>query len=311
MKIYRHIDEFHVENPILTIGSFDGVHLGHLKIINRLKEIANEKKGESVIFTFYPHPRLVLFPEEGNLRLLTTLHEKIRLFERAGIDHLIIYPFSREFSQLTYEDFVKTILVDSLKIKTLVVGYDHKFGKNREGSFSMLQDLSDQFNFQLEKLDVLLIDDINISSTKIRNSLQDGNVKRANKYLGYSYTLHGTVIEGQQLGRRIQFPTANVQASDPTKLIPGHGVYAVFVNIEDGRYQGMLNIGTRPTVNQNADNRSIEVHILGFDGNLYGKELELEFVEKIRDEQKFASIEDLRAQLEMDKQTVVDRLDNQ
>lgn len=311
MKIYRDIDEFQVENPILTIGSFDGVHQGHLKIINRLKEIARENNGESVIFTFYPHPRLVLFPEEGNLRLLTTLNEKIRLFERAGIDHLIIYPFTREFSQLTYSDFVKNVLVDSLKIKTLVVGYDHKFGKNREGSFSMLQDLSDQLNFQLEKLDVLLIDDINISSTKIRDSLQDGNVKRANKYLGYSYTLHGTVVEGQKLGRRIQFPTANVQASDPNKLIPGHGVYAVFVNTEGKRYRGMLNIGTRPTVNQNADNRSIEVHILGFDGNLYGKELELEFVEKIREEQKFASIDDLRTQLEMDRQTVLISLANQ
>jgi riboflavin kinase/FMN adenylyltransferase len=308
MKIYRDIDEFHVENPILTIGSFDGVHLGHLKIINRLKEIAKQENGESVIFTFYPHPRLVLFPEEDNLRLLTTLNEKIRLFGRAGIDHLIIYPFTREFSQLTYADFVKDILVDSLRIKTLVVGYDHKFGKNREGSFVMLRDLSAQLNFQLEKLDVLLIDDINISSTKVRDALQEGNVQRANKYLGYAYTLHGTVIEGQKLGRRIQFPTANVLASDPNKLIPGHGVYAVYVNVEDSRYRGMLNIGTRPTVNQNADNRSIEVHILGFEGNLYGKELELEFIEKIREEQKFASIDDLRTQLEKDRQTVLTRL---
>ncbi|PTN07249.1 bifunctional riboflavin kinase/FAD synthetase [Mangrovibacterium marinum] len=308
MKIYRDINQFDVENPILTIGSFDGVHQGHLKIIDRLKEIAREKKGESVIFTFYPHPRLVLFPEEGNLRLLTTLNEKIRLFERAGIDHLIIFPFTKEFSQLTYTEFVKNILVDTLHIQTLVVGYDHKFGKNREGSFEMLQDLSQELNFQLEKLDVLLIDDINISSTKVRNSLQEGNVQRANRYLGYSYTLHGTVVEGQKLGRKIQFPTANVQASDPYKLIPGHGVYAVFVQVADSRFRGMLNIGTRPTVNQNADNRSIEVHILGFDGNLYGREIELEFVEKIRDEQKFASVDDLRLQLEKDKQTVLSRL---
>jgi len=304
MKIYRDINDFSVENSILTIGSFDGVHLGHVKIISRLQEIAKQKKGESVIFTFYPHPRLVLFPNEGNLRLLTTLNEKIRLFEKAGIDHLIIYPFTRAFSELTYTDFVHDILVEKLKIKTLVVGYDHKFGKNREGSFGMLQELSSAFNFQLEKLDVLLMDDINVSSTKIRNSLQEGKVDRANTYLGYPYTLHGKVVEGQKIGRRIQFPTANIEASDPHKLIPAFGVYAVFVNVEGSRYKGMLNIGTRPTVNQNADHRSVEVHILDFDGDLYHKEIELEFIGKIRDERKFASIDQLRSQLEEDKQVI-------
>ncbi|WP_163709681.1 bifunctional riboflavin kinase/FAD synthetase [Mangrovibacterium lignilyticum] len=308
MKIYRDINDFHVENPILTIGSFDGVHEGHFKIINRLREIAEEKKGESVIFTFYPHPRLVLFPEEKNLRLLTTLNEKVRLFEKAGIDHLIIYPFTKIFSELSYTDFVHTILVEKLRIKTLVVGYDHKFGKNREGSYSMLQGLSEAFNFELEKLDVLLMDDVNISSTKIRESLQEGDVKLANKYLGYPYTLHGTVVEGQKLGRKIQFPTANIEASDPNKLIPGYGVYAVFVNIAGERYIGMLNIGTRPTVNNNADNRSIEVHILQFDGNLYDHEIELEFIQKIRNEKKFASIDELRAQLEEDKSVIIQKL---
>ena len=308
MKIYRDIDDFHVKNPILTIGSFDGVHLGHVKIIKRLKEIANQKKGESVIFTFYPHPRLILFPEEGNLRLLTTLSEKIRLFEKAGIDHLIIYPFTKEFSELAYTDFVYEILVSKLRIKTLVVGYDHKFGRNREGSFTMLQRLSLAFKFQLEKLDVLLIDDINISSTKIRDSLQKGNIERANKYLGYSYTLHGKVVEGQKLGRKIQFPTANIETPDPNKLIPGYGVYAVFVLIGNKRYPGMLNIGTRPTVNQNADHRSIEVHILDFSADLYNKEIELEFIGKIREEKKFASIDELRLQLEKDKQTIIRQL---
>ncbi len=311
MKIYRDINDFHVEKPILTIGSFDGVHQGHFKIIDRLKDIAREQKGESVIFTFYPHPRLVLFPDEGNLRLLTTLEEKIRLFEKAGIDHLIIYPFSKEFSQLSYTDFVHEILVTKLRISTLVVGYDHKFGKNREGSFEMLQSLSTAFNFGLEKLDVLLIDDVNISSSKIRDSLQEGNISRANKYLGYPYTLHGTVVEGQKLGRKIQFPTANIQASDPNKLIPGYGVYAVFVHVCGQRYIGMLNIGTRPTVNNNADHRSIEVHILDFDGNLYDKEIELEFIRKIREEQKFGSIDALRSQLEADKKTVLDYFGNQ
>lgn len=311
MKIYRDINDFHVEKPILTIGSFDGVHQGHFKIIDRLKEIAKEQGGESVIFTFHPHPRLVLFPDECNLRLLNTLDEKIRLFEKAGIDHLIIFPFTREFSQLSYTDFVYNILVSKLKINTLVVGYDHKFGKNREGSFEMLQSLSLSFDFRLEKLDVLLIDDVNISSSKIRDSLQEGNISRANKYLGYPYTLHGTVVTGQQLGRKIQFPTANIEASDPNKLIPGYGVYAVFVRFCGQRYIGMLNIGTRPTVNNNADNRSIEVHILDFDGNLYDKEIELEFIKKIREEQKFGSVDDLRLQLEADKKTVQSYFDNQ
>ncbi len=308
MKIYHDISEFHVKNPVITIGSFDGVHLGHLKIINRLKEIAKQEGGESVIFTFYPHPRLVLFPEEGNLRLLTTLNEKIRLFEKAGIEHLIIFPFTKEFSELSYTDFVQNILVKKLKIKSLVVGYDHKFGKNREGDFEMLKSLSGTFNFKLEQLDVLLMDDINISSTKIRNALQDGNITRANKYLGYPFTLHGSVVEGQQLGRKIQFPTANIEASDPNKIIPGYGVYAVFVNFGKEKHMGMLNIGTRPTVNKNADHRSIEVHIFDFNNDIYQKQIELEFIRKVRDEQKFGSIDELRLQLEQDKQTVLEIL---
>lgn len=304
MKIYHDIRDFKVQNPVLTIGSFDGVHLGHVKIIDRLRELARERDGESVIFTFYPHPRQVLTPHEDNLRLLTTLHEKGRLFAKAGIDHLIIFPFTRAFSELSYTDFVHEILVRQLGIKTLVVGYDHKFGKNREGSYAMLQTLSAAFKFELEKLDVLLMNDINISSTKIRQALEAGNVTQANNYLGYPYTLHGKVVEGKQLGRKIQFPTANIAASDPHKLIPGFGVYAVYVNVDGQRHKGMLNIGIRPTVDRNADHRSIEVHILDFSGNLYHQEIELEFIQKIRDEQKFASVDQLRLQLEADKQTV-------
>lgn len=309
MKIYHDIHDFKVKKPILTIGSFDGVHLGHVKIIERLRDLARQRGGESVIFTFYPHPRQILAPEEDNLRLLTTLSEKGRLFAKAGIDHLIIYPFTKEFSEMSYTDFVREILVNKLHIKTLVVGYDHKFGKNREGSFSMLQNLSLAFNFELEKLDVLLIDDTNVSSTKIRNALEEGNVSLANSYLGYPYTLHGKVVEGKQLGRKIQFPTANIAASDPHKLIPGFGVYAVYANVDENRYKGMLNIGVRPTVDRNADHRSIEVHLLDFSGDLYHREIELEFIQKIREEKKFASIDELRLQLEEDKQFVSDFLD--
>ncbi|MGD9931228.1 MAG: bifunctional riboflavin kinase/FAD synthetase [Mangrovibacterium sp.] len=311
MKVYHDLQDFQVKNPVLTIGSFDGVHLGHVKIIDRLKEIAQQNQGESVIFTFYPHPRLVLFPKEHNLRLLTTLQEKIRLFERAGIEHLIVYPFSKAFSELSYTEFVRQILVEKLNIKSLVVGYDHKFGKNREGGFEMLQELSEIYNFNLEKLDVLLMDDINISSTKIRNALEQGDVLRANKFLGHPFTLHGTVVEGQKLGRKIQFPTANIEASDPNKIIPGYGVYAVFVHVDNQKFMGMLNIGTRPTVNKNADHRSIEVHILQYDGNLYGHEIELEFIRKVREEQKFSSIEELKMQLELDKTNVMRLLEHE
>ncbi|MFV0377387.1 MAG: bifunctional riboflavin kinase/FAD synthetase [Mangrovibacterium sp.] len=304
MKIYHDIHDFKVKNPVLTIGSFDGVHLGHVKIIDRLREIAREQNGESVIFTFYPHPRQVLAPNEDSIRLLTTLSEKGRLFANAGIDHLIIYPFTKTFSELSYTDFVHEILVRQLQIKTLVVGYDHKFGRNREGSYAMLQTLSTAFNFKLEKLDVLLMNDINISSTKIRYALEEGDMTLANSFLGYPYTLHGKVVEGKQLGRQIQFPTANIVASDPHKLIPGFGVYAVYVLIGGQRYKGMLNIGIRPTVDRNADRRSIEVHILNFSGNLYHHEIEIEFIRKIREEQKFASVDQLRLQLEEDKKTV-------
>lgn len=307
MKIYQDISTFHVRNPVVTIGSFDGVHLGHLQIIHRLKEIAHQTKGESVVFTFSPHPRLILFPGEGNLRLLTTLEEKTDLLEKAGVEHLIIYPFTKEFSQLSYIEFVRGILVAELRIKTLVVGYDHKFGKNREGSFEVLQNLSSVYHFSVEKLDVLLMDDINVSSTKIRNALQNGNIEKANQYLGYSFRLHGTVIEGQKLGRRIQFPTANIQASDPNKIIPAYGVYAVFALVNGKRYPGMMNIGTRPTIS-NADFRSIEVHIIDFEGDLYHETIEIEFIKKIREEQKFGSVEELKYQLEKDKLMVMEIL---
>ena len=310
MKIYYDINNFRVERPVITIGSFDGVHLGHLKIINRLNEIARQRQGESVVFTFFPHPRQILFPEEGNLRLLTTIEEKKELFEKAGIEHLIIFPFTKEFSKLGYKDFVKQILVEKLAVKILVVGYDHKFGRNREGDFNMLESLSHIYNFTVEKLDALLIDNINISSTKIRQALQEGQAEQAKRYLGYHFCLHGTVVEGQKLGRRIQFPTANIESSDPNKIVPGFGVYAVRVKFRGNDLPGMLNIGTRPTVNNNADHRSIEVHIIGFEGNLYRQQIEIEFISKIREEQKFESIEDLKQQLEKDKQTVMTLLKN-
>lgn len=301
MKIHRELNSFQAKNPVLTIGTFDGVHLGHRKIITRLQEIARRMKGESVIFTFDPHPRKVVAPNESSLRILTTLDEKIELFEQSGIDHLIIYPFTPEFAQLSYEQFVEEILVGQIHTKYLVVGYDHKFGKNRQGDFEFLKNCAARLDFQIEKLDVLLMNDSHVSSTKIRESLQKGDIETANAFLGYPFTLHGTVVRGQQLGRKIQFPTANVEASDLDKIIPGFGVYAVKVKVLNQWYHGMLNIGNRPTVNNNADHRSIEVHIFDFDADIYDHPIELMFFKKLREEQKFPSIEILKEQLAKDK----------
>jgi len=283
VKIYTDISNFEARRPVITIGTFDGVHLGHQKVIARLKEIAQSHGGESVIFTFYPHPRLVTAPGEKNLRLLTTLEEKKELFTRFGIDHLIVFPFTKAFSQLSYAQFVEEVLVKQLHTHCLVVGYDHRFGKNREGGFEYLQNCAKKFGFEIEKLDVLLIDNDHVSSTLIRKALDDGDVSLANQFLGYRYTLHGTVIEGQRVGRKLGFPTANIEASDPHKLIPGY------------------DIGSRPTFNKNADNRSIEVHIFDFSGDIYNKEITLIFAGKIREEQKFSGVEALREQLRKDK----------
>ncbi len=301
MKIHRDLNDFHAQNPVLTVGTFDGVHLGHRKIIARLRDLAKAINGESVIFTFDPHPRKIVAPAETSLRLLTTLDEKIELFQQSEIDHLIIYPFTPEFAQLSYEQFVEQILVGQIQTKSLVVGYDHKFGKGRQGDFEFLKTCADRHEFQIEKLDVLLINESNVSSTKIREAIQIGDFETANAYLGYPFALHGTVVEGQKLGRQIQFPTANIEASDPDKIIPGYGVYAVQAKVQNKTYLGMLNIGSRPTVNRNADHRSIEVHLFDFDSDIYGEHLELIFFRKLREEQKFESLDALKEQLARDK----------
>ena len=301
MKIHHDLKNFKAENPVLTIGTFDGVHLGHQKVLSRLKSLAKKYNGESVVFTFYPHPRLITSPEESTLRLLTTLEEKTALFAESGIDHLIIFPFTKEFSKLSYSEFVKNILVNQINTHCLVVGYDHKFGKNREGGFEYLKKCADRYGFNIERLEALQMDATHISSTRIRNALQTGDIKMANRYLGYRFTLHGRVVEGNRIGRKIGFPTANVEASDVHKLIPGYGVYAVNIMLNEKSYGGMLNIGTRPTFNNNADQRSIEVHIFDFSGDIYNKEITLIFEGKIRKEQKFSGPEALVEQLKKDK----------
>ena len=301
MQIHYDLENFNAVNPVVTIGTFDGVHLGHREVISELKRISSLSGGDSVVFTFDPHPRIVVSPQEDSLRLLSTLEEKISLMEEIGVDHLVIYPFTREFSKLPYNEFVATILVGKMKISSLVVGYDHRFGQGRKGDFNSLELLSKSLNFKVEQLSQLLVDNKVVSSSKIRLALEAGDILKANHFLGYHYLLSGKVIEGMQLGRKIGFPTANIVASDRYKLVPADGVYAVFVETGGKVYQGMLNIGIRPTVNYNADHKSIEVHIFDFDCDIYNSEITLFFIEKIRDEQKFAGIDELRLQLINDR----------
>ncbi len=301
MKIHRDLTYFAAKNPVVTIGTFDGVHLGHRKIISRLHDLAATIEGESVIFTFDPHPRKIVASSETNLRLLTSLDEKIALFEQSGIDHLIVYPFTPGFARLTYEEFVEQVLVGQIHTHSLVVGYDHKFGKGRAGDFDLLKQCADRLGFQIEKLDVLLMNESNVSSTKIREAIQQGDFETANSYLGYRFSLRGLVVEGQKIGRTINFPTANIDTSDPDKIIPGYGVYAVKVTVKEQEFIGMLNIGSRPTVNHNADHRTVEVNILNFDADIYGEPIKVVFYHKLREEQRFASLDALKEQLAKDK----------
>ena len=303
MIVHTDLNHFRAVRPVVTLGTFDGVHLGHQKVIGRLKEIASTFGGETVLFTFFPHPRLVVTSGETNLRLLNTPDEKRQLLEKAGIHHLISYPFTYEFSQLSYAEFVRTILVNTMKTYCLVIGYDHKFGKNREGDYEFLNECAGKYGFRLEKLDALLDENVHISSSRIRNALLEGDIIRANQMLGYEYPISGKVVMGRRLGRTIGFPTANIESSDVHKLIPAYGVYAVRIEVGGRLFGGMMNIGTRPTFNHNADQRSIEVNIFGFSGEIYGEEMTLRFVGKIRDEKKFSGSEALVEQLKSDRVT--------
>jgi riboflavin kinase / FMN adenylyltransferase len=305
MKVIYDINEFpETDGCVVTTGTFDGVHVGHRKIITRLKEVANIKDKKSVIITFWPHPRLVLFPDDNSLKLLNSIQERVQLIDREGIDYLLVINFTVEFSRLTSEEFIKKILVEKLNTKSLVIGYDHRFGKNREGSFQFLKENSGVFGFDVQEISAEDIDNVTVSSTKIRNAIIDGNIKLANEYLGYNYFLKGIVVEGNQLGRKLGFPTANIGKLDKHKLIPADGVYAVTFKIGIEIFFGMLNIGFKPTVSSESK-KTIEVHIFEFDDSIYGKEVEVAFLEKIRDEKKFENEEELVKQLNMDKNYVL------
>ena len=304
MKVYRSIEAYeNTGRTAVTIGTFDGVHSGHQVIINQLKNAAKKINGESVLLTFFPHPRMVLYPDDNDLRLLNTINERIEMLDKAGIDHLIIHPFSKEFSRLSSTEFVRDILVNQLNVETLVIGYDHHFGRNREGSFKHLQELAPLYDFKVEEIVAQAIQQINISSTKIRTSLNDGDINAANQFLGYNYFIEGTVVEGNQKGREIGFPTANIKVDEWYKLVPAKGVYAVKALIEGNCYEGMLNIGNRPTINGTSE--TIEVNIFNFNENIYNKTLRIEFYERIRNEQKFEKFSDLKKQLEIDKEKAI------
>ena len=308
MKIHYGIEHISiVENAVVTSGTFDGVHLGHQKILKRVVEAAKRENGESVVITFWPHPRLVLYPNDGDgLKLLNTFEEKAKLVELQGIDHLISIPFTKEFSQLTSEEFIQQILIDKIGTKHLIIGYDHKFGKNREGSFEHLKENAHLYGFTVEEIPREDLENVGISSTLIRQNLLEGKVEVSNNFLGHNYSVFGKVIHGNELGRKIGFPTANILLGEPYKLIPSDGVYAAIVLLNGVQYKAMVNIGYRPTVD--GQMHTIEAHLFNFNQDIYHQYIEVQFIKMLRTEIKFDSIEALKIQLVKDKELAIDLL---
>ncbi len=302
MRIYNGIQEFEQLNfAVVTIGSFDGVHIGHQKIIERLISIAKKRNGESVLMTFWPHPRHILNPEDKSLKILTTFYEKATLLEQSGIDHLIKIPFTAEFSQLSSAEFINLYLLEKINTKVLVIGYDHRFGKNREGSFENIKSNSEQYGFEVEEIPEQDVNNVAVSSTKIRKALLEGDVDLASKFLGRYYAITGMVVPGNKIGRQLGFPTANILPDNEYKLIPGDGIYAVRVEFENVFYDGMLSIGFRPTIG--LSDRTIEVNIFNFDKDIYNNQLTIHFINKFRDEMKFENLDELQVQLHKDYET--------
>lgn len=308
MKVIQSIAAFNSsEKTIVTIGTFDGIHIGHQKILKNLIRTANNEGKKSVLLTFFPHPRMVL-QKENKILLLNTIKEKSSLLEKMGLDYLIIHPFSREFSRLTALEFVRDILVNKLNTSRLIIGYDHHFGKNREGNIHQLKEYSLLYDFKVEEIPAQDIDDVSVSSTKIRTALKDGNLKTANNYLGYHYMLNGTVVSGKKLGGTIGFPTANLEIKEPYKLVPKTGVYIIKTHINTVLYTGIMNIGFNPTVL--GKHQTIEAHLFDFNEDLYGKEITIEFIYFLREEHKFESVEELVVQLNIDKENAISYLSN-
>ncbi|MDU8886783.1 bifunctional riboflavin kinase/FAD synthetase [Yeosuana sp. MJ-SS3] len=304
MKIISNFNSFSPKNKtIATIGTFDGVHIGHQKIIQKLVQTAHKKHLNAVVLTFFPHPRMVL-QKDANIKLINTINEKAQLFEKLGVDNLVVKKFTKQFSRLSAEDFVKQVLVDKLKIETIIIGYDHHFGRNRNANIDDLRAFGEIYSFDVEEISVQDINEVAVSSTKIRIALNEGDVQTANAFLGYNFMLTGIVVEGKGMGKNIGFPTANIFIEENYKLIPKQGVYIVQSEIEGKTIFGMMNIGKNPTLGDNE--QSIEVHFFNFSKSLYKENIQVELIHRIRDEQKFESLESLKEQLKKDKQTSLD-----
>jgi len=324
LKIYNNLSEFKkLDNAIVTIGTFDGVHFGHQKIIKQLVQKAKADNGESVILTFFPHPRMIIDPENQDLKMINTINEKAEILNRLGVDHLIITPFTRDFSNQLPEDYIKNILVDNIGTKHIIIGYDHRFGKDRSGNLNVLKTAGTHFGFTVEEIMEQDIHDVAVSSTKIRQALLAGDVELANDYLGYPFSIFGRVIKGDKIGRTIGFPTANIFVEEIYKLIPGDGIYAVTVEMssefevepsEAGihqapsskpktTYQGMAYIGQRPTIN--GMTRNIEVNIFDFNREIYGQDIKMNFLKFLRHDVKFTGLEALTVQLQKDKEATL------
>ena len=308
MKVYRSLQQLPVFNrAVLTIGTFDGVHLGHQQIIRQLLMEAEETGGESVLISFYPHPRKIVQPDR-QIAELTTLDERIELLKRQGLDNLVVVPFNKEFSEQPAEEYIKRFLVDRFHPARIIIGYDHKFGNNREGDYRLLEQMGEQYNYTVKEIPQQLINEVAISSTKIRNALSNGEIETANQLLGYPYFFKGNVIEGNKLGRKLGYPTANLQIQDPDKLVPANGVYAVEAQIEGETrmLKGMMNIGNRPTVD--GTRRSVEVHLFDFDEDIYNRHLKVHVRFHLRNEVKFDGLEKLVEQLHKDKENTLSKL---
>jgi riboflavin kinase/FMN adenylyltransferase len=309
MKIYHGIDDFsRLDYAVVTSGTFDGVHVGHQTILFRLQETAVKNGGETVVITYWPHPRLVLHPEDTNLKLLNTFEEKAAKLKTFGINHLVRIPFTKEFSQLSSEEFITKILVKTIGTKKLVIGYDHHFGKNREGSFEQLKQNGPQYGFQVEEIPRQDIDNIAVSSTKIRKALEEADIDTATHFLGHPYSISGRVVMGDKLGRLLGYPTANIEIDTANKLIPADAIYAVTVEYEHNYFKGMLYIGNRPTVQ--GTRRNIEVNLFDFDRDIYGDSLTIHIHKLLRGDKKFDDLEQLQHQLRLDKEAALDVLTN-
>lgn len=298
MKVFRSIADFSAKNPIVTIGMFDGVHAGHRAILQQLDKVKKQCDGESVLLTFWPHPR-VFFGKTDGFSTLTTIDEKLQLLEQAGLDACVVLPFSKEFANLSPEAYIQTILINGLNARKIVIGYDHKYGRNGLGTFELMKQFGLANNFEVEEINAFSFNSDAVSSTKIRRFLTEGNIEKANQYLSYDYFIQGSIVHGSQIGRTIGFPTANIQVDSEYKTIPAHGVYAGYSIINDKKYKAVINIGNNPTISEN-NKTSIEVHLIDFQRDLYNETLQVSFINRLRDEQKFESLDALKKAIQHD-----------